>query len=360
MTIKKCLFLSSLTAILSLGLISCGGGQNNSEQNAQSSDNVKHFRQVLFTETNFDNIMGNHEITAEEAKTINNYKFTLDEKKRLVSVEYCRDSILLGYGSLDAAKIVMEYTDSTETRLYFDKDNKAQEIEGKVFKSVFSLDKNGMRTGLKFYDKDGKNIENRNKIASYRWSKLPDGMVKENRFNLTGKEVIMNEFCPFYELRFSYNDKGIVTRMANYQADTLYNCTAENCGDIGVSYFEFAVSDKGDLQEFSVHNASGKPSNLFWGWAKFVNKHDANGYVTETAFWDQDEEYLAGKNVPVHQYKYDAHGVRIEEIAMDGKRNIINDPNSGIAIKEFKYNEMGQPTDTLKYDNKRVEIKKRT
>ncbi|MEZ4999713.1 MAG: hypothetical protein R2744_03225 [Bacteroidales bacterium] len=47
----------------------------------------------------------------------------------------------------------------------------------------------------------------------------------------------MNPFCPFYELRFEYDDNGFVTRMSNYQADTLYNCTAENCGDIGSLIF---------------------------------------------------------------------------------------------------------------------------
>jgi len=349
---NKFLFLLGFAAILSIGFISCSDEKKTSEV----TTNVKHYRQILFTETNFDNITGNHEITSEEAKTVNNYKFTLDEKNRPVAIEYCRDSVLLGYGSTDAAKIVITYTDSTETRLYFDKDNNAQEIDGKVFKSVFNLDITGMRTGLKFYDKDGNQIENRNKIASYTWSKLPDGMVKENRYNLAGTEVIMNEFCPFFELRFSYNEKGYVTRMANYQADTLYNCTAENCGDIGVSYFSFVVNDKGDLQEFSVHNASGKQSNLYWGWSKFVNQVDSLGYVTESTFWDQDLEFLSGKNVPIHQYKYDVHGARIEEIALDSKKNIINDPNSGIAIKEFHYNELGQPTDTIKYDSKRVKI----
>jgi len=349
---NKFLFFLTFAAILSVGFISCGDKNDGKE----TSENVKYYRQILFSETAFDNITGNYEITAEEAKIVNNYKFTLDEKQRPISIEFCRDTVLLGYGSTDASKIVISYTDSTETRLYFDKDGKEQEVDGKVFKSVFSLDKTGMRTGLKFYDKEGKQIENRNKIAYYTWSKLPDGMVKENRFNLEDKEVIMNEFCPFFELRFSYNEKGFVTRMANFQADTLSNCTAENCGDIGVSYFSFVISDKGDLNEFAVYNASGKHSNLYWGWSKFVNTVDSLGNVTETIFWDQDEEFLSGKKVPVYQYKYDTHGAKIETVFMDAKKNIINHPESGVAITEFKYNELGQPTDTLKYDSKRVKI----
>ena len=33
-------------------------------------------------------------------------------------------------------------------------------------------------------------------------------------------------------------------------ADTLYNCTAENCGDIGVSYFTFSPNENGDVENF--------------------------------------------------------------------------------------------------------------
>ena len=35
-----------------------------------------------------------------------------------------------------------------------------------------------IRTGLMFLGKDGSMVENRNKIHSWNWSILPDGMVK--------------------------------------------------------------------------------------------------------------------------------------------------------------------------------------
>lgn len=356
MKTKNLVYLLSLLAFLSFGIIACNSGEKETDENTETTQAVKHFRHILFSETAFDGINGSHEISAEEAKTINNYKFTYDEKNRPVSIEFCRDSILLNYSSTGAAKITIAYTDSTETQLYFDKDGKSKVVDGEVFKSVFSTNATGMRTGLRFFDKEGKQIENRNKIASYTWSKLPDGMVKENRYNMAGEEVVMNEFCPFYELRFTYDDRGFVKRMANYQADTLYNCTAENCGDIGVSYFSFDISDKGDLQKFTVYNTVGQLSNLYWGWAKFENKIDENGYVTERAFWDQDDEYLAGKSVPVRHIKYDEHGSKIEEVLMDGERNVINDPNNGIAIFEYKYDVQGHPTDTIRYDKERVVI----
>jgi len=255
-----------------------------------------------------------------------------------------------------AAKITYEYSDNKQVKHYFNKDNQPIESGG-VFASEYSLDANGNRTGLMFLDKDGKMIENRNKIHSWTWSVLPDGMVKELRYNLAGEETVMNPFCPFYELRFTYNDKGYTTRMANFKADTLYNCTAENCGDIGVSYFTFTPNQNGDLENFSVFNVIGQMSNLYWGWSKRVIKVDENGYVLETELYDQDNEYVSGKLVPVNLNVYDSHGALIEVKNMDKGRNLINSPENGVAITEFKYDEVGNRTETLTFDKDRVPVK---
>jgi len=184
-------------------------------------------------------------------------------------------------------------------------------------------------------------------------------MIQEKRYNPQGVETIMNPFCPFYELRFSYDKNGFVTRMANYMADTLYNCTAENCGDIGVSYFEFVNNDKGNILQFSVHNASGRSSNLYWGWSKFINTLDENGYTTETAFWDQDNEYVGGRNTPINTYKYDEHGAVIERSHLDKNRKLLLSPQDGGALIKYTYTETGLPKDTLRFDEKMAAIVKK-
>ena len=352
MKISKLTFCFIAIAIIGAGISSCK--QKSSE--ATKSNGVEYYRHLQFSETPFDLEKGTHKLTPEEAKNINSYKFTYNDQGQLIAVEYVRGEVLLGYSSMEnAAKVVYTYSDHKQTKHFFNKENEPMEPEG-VYTFEYTLDDNGMRTGLKFFDKEGKPVENGNKIHSYTWSKLEDGMIKENRYNLANVEVIMNEFCPFYELRFSYNDKGYVTRMANYQGDTLYNCTAENCGDIGVSYFSFVPNENGDLESFSVHNVIGQLSNLYWGWAKRINKVDKNGYVVETAVFDQDDEYLGGKNVPVTKYAYDEHGALIEVKNLDKDRNIINHPVSSVAITEYKYNENGQPLDTLKFDKNKVAI----
>jgi YD repeat-containing protein len=41
---------------------------------------------------------------------------------------------------------------------------------------------------------------------------------------------------------------------------------------------------------------------------------------------------------------------------MDKDRNIINHPESGVAITEYKYDEKGNRTETVRYDKDRVAV----
>jgi len=324
---------------------------------AAEFEKVQHYRQILFSETPWDAIQGNYKITAEQAKTTNNYKFTYDDSQRLIEVDFCRGDSLLDDSDLGASKVVISYEGNKEIRLYFDKNNEPKTVNGEVFKSVYESDEAGFKTGLKFYGKDSLPVENRNKIGYYTWSMTKDSMIKENRYTLAGVETVLNQFCPFYELRFSYDDRGYVKRMANYMADTLYNCTAENCGSIGVSYFLFTIADNGDLLEFSVHNATGQMSNLYWGWAKFIQKFDKNGYVTEVAMFDQDNEPVGGKMIPIRQYIYDEKGSVLEEKNLDANRQIMNNPGDTVAVKQYKYDDFGNVTETSLFDKDMVKKK---
>jgi hypothetical protein len=342
-----------LTLIIGIGIISCTG--KTTQKNLHSG--VEYYRHLQFSETPYDIEKGTYPLTADQAKTINSYKITYDNSGRLLSVEFVRNNILLDYSSeLETAKITYEYTGNKQIKHFFNKNNEPVESSG-VFAHEYTLDDTGNRTGLMFLGKDGAMLENRNKIHSYTWSMLPDSMVRELRYNLAGEEVVMNPFCPFYELRFTYNDKGFVTRMANYMADTLYNCTAENCGDIGVSYFTFSPDQNGNVEKFEVFNVTGQMSNLYWGWSKRLGKYDEKGNLLEEVYFDQDDELVGGKLVPVTQNVYDTHGALAEVKSMDKDRNLINSPEDGVAVTEYKYDEIGNRTETLRFDKERVPVK---
>jgi YD repeat-containing protein len=353
MKLNKMIMPIILTLLLGVVIVSCTSTTANNNKHS----GVEYYRNLQFSETPYDIEKGTHPLTADQAKTINSYKFTYDKSGRLLSVEFVRDNILLGYSSMQgAAKITYDYSNNMQVKHFFDKDNNPIESGG-VFAVQYSLDANGNRAGLMFLGKDGSMIENRNKIHSYTWNILPDGMVRELRYNLKGEETVMNPFCPFYELRFTYNEKGYTTRMANFKADTLYNCTAENCGDIGVSYFAFTPNESGDLESFSVFNATGQMSNLYWGWSKRISKYDENGYVIETRLFDQDNEYVKGKLIPVNQNTYDSHGALIEVKNLDKDGNLINSADNGVSITQYKYDEKGNRTETLTFNKDNVPVK---
>lgn len=354
MKLNKAALNLLLVILFSAGILSCTNQANRNTENKHSG--VEYYRNLQFSETPYDIEKGTHPLTADEAKKINSYKFTYDDQGRLASVEYVRNGVLLGYSSMGAAKIEYKYDGNKQTKYYFDKENAPIESSG-VFAAQYTLDSDGNRTGLMFLGKDGSMIENRNKIHNWKWEKLPDGMVRETRYNLAGEEVVMNPFCPFYELRFTYNDKGYMTKMANYKADTLYNCTAENCGDIGVSYFAFTPNENGDVLNFEVFNVIGQMSNLYWGWSKRISKYDENGYVLETTYFDQDNEYVGGKQVPVTKYTYDEHGSLIESRSYDKDGNLINNPANGVAITKYTYDDAGQRTETLNFDKDNAPVK---
>jgi YD repeat-containing protein len=353
MKLIKLTFILFLALIAGIVIVSC----TSTATNKNLHTGVEYYRNIQFSETPYDIEKGTHPITADQAKTINSYKFTYDKTGHLLSVEFVRNNVLLGYSSMEgAAKITYDYSENKQVKHFFNKDNQPIESSG-VFAVEYALDSKGNRVGSMFLGKDGSMIENRNKIHSYTWNILPDGMVREQRYNLKGEETVMSSFCPFYELRFTYNDKGYTTRMANFKADTLYNCTAENCGDIGVSYFAFSPNQSGDLENFSVYNVTGQMSNLYWGWSKRISKYDENGYVLETKVFDQDNEFVKGKLIPVTQNTYDSHGALIEVKNLDKDGNLINSPDNGVAVTQYKYDELGNRTETLTFNKDNVAVK---
>ena len=331
------------TIILGIVLASCQSGEKTTDSGE------KYFRQLRFSESSYDQYAGLHEISAEEAGAVNHYRFSYDDEGHLIELRYGRGDELLNGSSSGAPLVKISYEQNKEIHHYFDLKGEPISRWG-FFTAEYELDENGVRKHLSFYDEEGNAVENRNGIARFDWEFLASGQLKENRFNMEGEETVLNEFCPFYELRFTYDDEGFVTMMANYQGDSMYNCTVENCGDIGVSYFRFDYNDAGDITTFTVESLTGQLSNLYWGWARFENKYDEYGNVIERAMFDQDDEPVGGMAVPVTQTVYDEHGSVLERKYMDINRQLINNPRSGVSVEKFTYNELGQPGDTLRFD----------
>ncbi|MEZ4999712.1 MAG: hypothetical protein R2744_03220 [Bacteroidales bacterium] len=65
--------------------------------------------------------------------------------------------------------------------------------------------------------------------------------------------------------------------------------------------------------------------------------------------FDQDDEYLSGNSVPVTVIHMMLQ-MRLQATSLDRNRNIMNNPNNGVAITEYAYDEKGNRTETLRFD----------
>lgn len=346
MKLNKVILQAVLCCFLLTALHSCTG----KGERKGGGSRTEYYRNLRISQTPYDTEKGIHPLSASESKSINSYRFSYDDSGRLSSVQFVRNNMLLNYSAMGfAAKITYEYSDGKQNKFFFNENNEAIESAG-VFREEYQLDANGHRTGLKYFGQYGEPVENRHKIHSYHWDLLADGMVRELRYDLYGAETVINPFCPFYELRFTYNAEGFLTRMANYKADTLYNCTAENCGDVGVSYFNFEPNKSGDVEVTSVYNATGLTSNVYWGWSKRINTFDENGNMLQTVLLDQDGEPLGGKKIPVMQFDYDEHGAVVEIRNLDSDKKPMNKAENKVSVTRYTYDQLGTRTETLRFD----------
>lgn len=316
---------------------------------------IEYYRSLQWSETPYDTENGIHRLDPEKIKNLNYYKFTYDEKGLIQSVEFMRNNILLNYSSMgNAAKVVYSYDGSMQTKFFYNSDGEPVEQDG-IYAVQYALDAKGNRVQLMYLARDGSMINNNKGIHYYNWKILQDGTVKENRFSLEGQEVASDTYCSFLELRFSYNYKGYLTRMANYRNDTIINCHG-NSGESSVGYLIFTTDEQGDVLKTEVFDASGQPSELKAGWSKRIFKYDENGYRTECSFIKNNEEPLNAEHTPVIKYSYDDHGALTEMKFSGNDDQPVNDPETGAALIKYTYDEEGKRTDTTYFDRNNSEI----
>ena len=69
-----------LTVLIGIGISSCTG--NSAKKNEHTG--VEYYRSLQFSETPYDIEKGTHPLTADQASSVNNYKFTYDNSGRLL------------------------------------------------------------------------------------------------------------------------------------------------------------------------------------------------------------------------------------------------------------------------------------
>ena len=324
----------------------------------------KYFKHLVFRETPFSETKGRIPLTEAEIQNVNYFKLDYDSLNRLILVEYKynqnlielnRTGILDGKRAL-ASKTQIIYNENTETRLFFDVDNKPTTNGMGVFKEVYSYNKKRKRVGLKFYDKNDEPINNSWNVYEYTWKHINNNSVLETRKDKNGVNVTMRPYYKFHSVLYKFNDKGLLLSMNNVDKRLkLIN------DETGIAK-DKATYDKNDnLINFKFFNAKNEPAvGSFLGTAGGFATYDKNGNCLKYATVGLDGNYQVDKRSKdaYSKYRFDSIGNLIERSSYDTDNKILKKRN--VTIVKYVY-DTKNPIQLLKTEfhhttpNKKVE-----
>ncbi|MDD7916051.1 hypothetical protein [Polaribacter ponticola] len=284
---------------------------------------VKYFKHLIFRETPYSETKGRIPLTEEETKNVNHFKLNYDAQNRLILIEYqynknlidlSRSGLLDGKRAL-ASKTEITYAENTETRLFFDVDNKQTTNGMGVFKEVYTYNKKGKRVGLKYYNKNDEPINNSWNIFEYTWKHIDNNSVLETRKDKNGVNVTMRPYYKFHNVLYKFNDKGLLLSMNNVDKRLkLIN------DETGIATDKATYDENNNLINFKFFNAENKPSvGSFLGTAGGFATYDKNGNCLKYATIGLDGNYKVDKrsNDAYSKYKFDSIGNLIERSNYD-------------------------------------------
>lgn len=279
---------------------------------------AKYFKHLVFRETPYSKTEGRIQLTEDESKNTNHFKLSYDTSNRLILIEYLykdnlidlnRSGILDGKRAL-ASKTKIDYTKNTETRIFFDVDNKPASNGMGVFKEVYLYNKKGKRIGLKFYNKNDEPINNSWNIFEYTWKHVNNNSVLETRKDVNGVNVTMRPYYKFHNVLYKFNDKGLLLSMNNVDKRLkLIN------DETGIATDKAIYDKNNNLINFKFFNTKNTPTvGSFLGTAGGFATYDDNGNCLKYATVGLDGNYKVDKrsNGAYSKYKFDSIGNLIE------------------------------------------------
>lgn len=226
----------------------------------QAQKAPEYFRHLTFRESAFAPYKGIHPINAEQAKGAAHYRFEYDDKDRVKMLSHqIGDELIADNGNWDtfiwfSPKVTIEYGKGKETHRYFNVDNVASEVHGKVYRAEYKLNAENQRVSMHLFDKEGQPSLNAWGSNHYTWSTDSEGRITEKRYDLNGKQVAIRPGFDFYEIRLDYDKNGLLMFMTNYGLDGKIT-NNESGAAIDRIYYD----QEGNFQRWSVFDKERNP-----------------------------------------------------------------------------------------------------
>jgi len=185
------------------------------------AEKVQYHRHMVFRESPFESLRGRHEISAEQAKSSLHHRFRWDDQGRLIEVSRAvGDKLTRNPGSFDgyfwwAPQVRIEYAPGKETRSFYNEAGERIAAHGPVWSMAFTLDAQGRRSRLDYFDKDGKPVEGAWGIQNYRWEHPEPGVLIETRHKLNGESAPLRPNFHFHRVRMEFGHDDLLDMVHN-------------------------------------------------------------------------------------------------------------------------------------------------
>jgi len=222
---------------------------------------------------------GRYKIPAQLAKGVNHFCFTYKNNK-LVSIQeigthyswLIHPLLLIG-----ANKIEYSYSAGKRIAKYYDANGKPTPNYKGIYVEETLYNKNGRKTGLKYFDYKGKPMQGIWNISEYHWQ-YNDSLVIETRKDLQGDSVDVSPYFPFRISGFEIDP--VKHTVVQYNLDK--NLHVINSSQ-GIAYYRDKENDRKDQLFWDYYDAKGMKIHPY-GYNKGENIFDKNGYLCRINF----------------------------------------------------------------------------
>ncbi len=262
--------------------------------NAQNSS-TEFFRHLRYNHVSpYINLAGTYPIDAKTAETTSHYIFKYDAAHRIIEIinNHYHTERQHPLASLGVYKVEITYSEDTETRIFFDKNEKRITNDRAVYKEVYTFNKKGLKTKLQFFDVENKPMESNWDITEYHWSKRKK-LIIEKRYNLKKEPVSLSPYFQFGATGILLDKKGIPK--AQYNLDENLKVIVN---DKGIASYQDVYDAEGNHVVYSYHDANDNLVTNQWGFAYGEKKYDDIGNYIGLDQFDVEKKRIRGRDIP--------------------------------------------------------------
>ncbi|MCB0461145.1 MAG: nuclear transport factor 2 family protein [Flavobacteriaceae bacterium] len=254
----------------------------------------KYYRQLRYNHVSpYVDILGIHPIDSITADNTSHYIFKYNKDNKLYEIvnnHYFAEQ-KHPLTSLGAYRVVFEYINNTETRVFYDPNGKRVANLKGVFKEVYVFDKNKEKKQLKFYDLSNKQMESNWGIFQYNWEKKKKYVI-ERRYNLKYDPINLAPYFNFGVTGIVLSKKGNPKIHFNLNEDLKISENSD-----GIAYYTDDYDEKGNHITFSYRNIDNKLVESPWNFALGEKLYDSIGNNIKLIYLNTERQVLTSRDV---------------------------------------------------------------